>query len=72
MTYQDYLRQHIVAADYTKDGKTVRMVPIEAAERACELARYNLADELISSAESARNGILRNIKTNYEKKYGTK
>lgn len=72
MKYQEFIESHTVAADYreNKNGKceTVQMVSVENAEKACKLAEYNLATELLELHESARIEFLEKIVHNFERR----
>ena len=62
----------MVAADYKENEnnkcESVLMVSVENAEKACKLAEYNLATELLELHESARIELLEKIAHNFEKR----
>ena len=73
MTYQEYLKQHTVAADYKEDSdhhcETVPMVSNETAIQACVLAVYKLAQMLIGLSDSKRTELLERIIAEYNSKH---
>ena len=67
MTPKEFIQKHQVAVDYN-NGVSVPMIAISNAKRACELAEYELAKELLKLHESARIEYLEKIVMNYENK----
>lgn len=67
MTPQEFIKQHSVAVDYN-NGATTPMLSISNAHKACELAEYELAKELLKLKESARIEFLEHIVRNFEKR----
>lgn len=67
MTPKEFIQEHQVAVDYN-NGVSVPMLSISNAEKACKLAEYNLATELLELHESARIEFLEKIVHNFEKR----
>ena len=65
MTPKVFITEHTVAVDYN-NGSTTPMIAISNAYKACELAEYNLAKELLKLHESARVEVLEHIIMNFE------
>ena len=73
MTYQEYIQRHIIAADYKEQNNqcvAIRMLFIENAEKACELAVRNFAQDLLPLCESARKELLKKVIIDFKTKYG--
>lgn len=78
MTYQEYIqeyiRQHMIAADYRENKshqcEAVPMISKENAEKACELAVCNFAQDLLPLCESARKELLKKVIIDFKTKYG--
>jgi hypothetical protein len=69
MTYQEYIRLHIIAADYKENRnrcEPILMLSIENAEGACRVAEYNLARKLLALSDSARIESLEKIIRNFK------
>lgn len=64
-TSQQFINEHKAAVDY-HNGKTDCMISISNAHKACELAEYKLAKELLKLHESARVEVLEHIIMNFE------
>ena len=67
MTPKVFIAKHKVAVDYN-NGTTTPMIAISNAHKACELAEYELAKELLKLHESARVEYLERIIMNFENK----
>lgn len=67
MTYKEFIKQHATAVDYYHNV-TVPFLSISNAHKACELAEYELAKELLKLHESARIEVLEKIVYNFENK----
>ena len=65
MKPQDFIAEHTVAVDYN-NGVSVPMLSISNAHKACALAEYELAKELLKLHESARIEYLEKIAYNFE------
>ena len=64
MKYQEYIRQHQVAAGYKENNnqcEPILMLSVENAEAACQLAERNLAQDLLSLSDTARMERLKKI-----------
>lgn len=73
MTYQEYIQRHIIAADYKEQNNQCEAVPMiskENAEKACELAVRNFAQDLLPLCESARKELLKKVIIDFKTKYG--
>lgn len=64
MTLQEFINLHKVAVNYDNNGKTICMLSVENAEKACEIAEFNLAKELLNLTESSRIKALKRIVEN--------
>ena len=67
MKPEQFIKEHKVAVDYN-NGTTTPMIAISNAHKACELAEYELAKELLKLHESARVEVLEKIIYNFENK----
>lgn len=75
MTYQEYIQRHIIAVDYKEQNNqcvAIRMLSIENAEKACELAVCNFAQDLLPLCESARKELLKKVIIDFKTKYGNR
>ncbi len=75
MTYQEYIQRHIIAADYKEQNNQCEAVPMiskENAEKACELAVCNFAQDLLPLCESARKELLKKVIIDFKTKYGNR
>ena len=75
MKPEQFIKEHKVAVDLVpyldsngKRNKPVCMLSLSNAHKACALAEYNLATELLKLHESARIEVLEKIVYNFENK----
>lgn len=75
MKPEQFIKEHKIAVDLVpyldsngKRNKPVCMLSLSNAHKACELAEYELAKELLKLHESARVEVLEKIVYNFENK----